>query len=57
MTLVARSPCAKIVVADRYSIRRTGTPVQSTSSTGATLAGLVGFLVRLAALEAAFFAG
>jgi hypothetical protein len=56
MTLVARSPCAKIVVADSYSTRRSDTPVQSTSSAGVTVVALLGLLFALAALAAGLFA-
>jgi hypothetical protein len=55
MTLVAGSPCAKIVVADSYSMRRSGTPVQSTSSAGVTAVALAGLFVALAALCAGLF--
>src|SRR5689334_17570695 len=48
MTLVARSPCAKIVVADSYWMRRNGTPVQSTGAAGVTLVALAGLFVALA---------
>src|SRR4029079_7472039 len=47
MTLGAGSPCAKMTDAGSYSTRRSGTPVQSTSSPTA-IAG-VGLLVAAAA--------
>ena len=54
MTLGAGSPCAKTVDAGSYSTRRSGTPVQSTSSPAAIAGGPVGLLVAAAARGAGF---
>jgi hypothetical protein len=50
MTFAAGSPCAKIVVAGSYSMRCSGTPVQSTSSAGVSAVALFDLLIAVAAL-------
>ena len=46
--IVAGSPCAKMVAAGSYSMRCSGTPVQSTKSAGVGAVALLGVVIRIA---------